>query len=209
MRRKARVRTLAVLAAEAIAVVILGSISVAVAQEYGESRGALTVRQFLEVSGDGFSANSAVKMQLTNPSTGETINLGSLTSDGVGRLTGSIILPEDLAAGTYTLAAIGVTADGATRILSAGLQTPGAAAEQTPCEPSGGLPVWLVVLLPVLGLLLMGGVWWWFAIGRERWKTERPAADEGLPGEATGRAGWRRLWAWLRARLERRQKADQ
>jgi hypothetical protein len=209
MRRRGRVGILVVLVGAVMTLAILVSAPTVAAQEYGESRGNLTVGQFLELSGDGFSANSAVKVQLMNPGTGETIDLGTLTSDDAGRLAGSLTLPVGLGAGTYTLAATGVTRDGATRILSAGLQIPGAAVDEVPCEPAGRLPVWLLVLLPVLGLLLMGGACWWFAVGRERWKSERPAAEGGLPGETVGRPGWRRWGTRLMARLGRGQKADQ
>jgi hypothetical protein len=209
MRRRGGVGILVVVVGAVMTMAIPAPAPIALAQEYGESHGPLTVSQFLELSGDGFSASSAVKVQLTNSSTGETIDLGTLTADDAGRLAGSLTVPQGLAPGTYTLEATGVTSDGATRILSAGLQTPGAAGGEVSCEPSGGLPVWLLILLPVLGLLLIGGACWWFTIGRERWKTGRRATEGGLPGEGVRRPGWRRWRTRLMARLGRGQKADQ
>jgi len=166
------------------ALALLAVMGGAAAQEYGESHGTLVVRQSLEVSGDGFSADSAVKMQLTDPDTGEVTDLGTLTSDGGGGLTGSITLPDGLTPGAYTLSATGVTPTGTTRVLSAGVQIPGVGAEPVPVQPSAGIPLWLLVLLPVLGLLAVGGAYWWLAIRRRRDGGQPEVAE--LPEETTG-----------------------
>ncbi len=159
----------------------------AVAQQYGESQGTLAVNQLLEVSGDGFSPGSTVKVELRNGDTGEVIDLGFLTGDDAGRLRGAIALPEGLAGGGYTLTATGVTPDGATRVLSAELQLPGLKTGETPPEPSDGMPVWLVVLLAALGPVLAGGAWWWgFVTGRRRGPATRPAAEAEPSGDGEG-----------------------
>jgi len=121
MRREARVSARAVVFGTVIVVGILAGASTAVAQEYGESRGSLGVGHRLEVSGSGFSANSAVRIELVNDDTGETTDLGTVTSDGTGTLAGSVALPEGLAPAMYTLTATGVTGDGVTRVLSVAL----------------------------------------------------------------------------------------
>jgi len=167
----------------AVALTVLTAMTGAAAQEYGESHGTLVVRQSLEVSGEGFTANSAVKMQLRAPGTGETTDLGTLTSDGGGGMTGSITLPDGLTPGAYTLTATGVTPEGTTRVLSASVEIPGVGAELAPVQPSAGMPAWLLALLPLLGLLAVGGGGWWFAIGRRRRHAE-PAAAAGPSEDA-------------------------
>jgi hypothetical protein len=165
------------------------------AQEYGESRGTLAVTHSLEVSGDGFSPSSAVTVELRSSSTDEAVDLGTLTADGTGRLEGSINLPGSLAPGPYALTATGVTPEGATRILSAGVQVPGLDTQPAPVEPAPGIPVWLLALLPVLGLLLVGGAGWWLAAARRR-QDEPSSSTEGPPTEAAEHRS--RPWPWTR-----------
>jgi len=196
------VSILAVVLAGMIVPGILAGASTAVAQEYGESRGSLGVRHYVEVSGDGFSANSAVKMKLVNDETGETTDLGTLTSDDAGALAGSVALPEGLAPGTYTLTVTGVTDDGVTRVLSAGLGSQTVAAgEEGPGGPLGGMSVWLIAGLSVLALALAADAWRWIANGHTRRRAERPAAPgglppEGLPEQTVERPGWLRPSPW-------------
>lgn len=156
---------------------ILALMPAASGQQYGESHGALAVTQSLKVSGDGFTALSAVKVQLANPDNGETIDLATLTSDRAGGLAGSIALPDGLVPGTYRLTATGVTPEGATRVLSASVQLPGVSAAPEPVEPVGGTPLWLLVLLPILGLLVGTGAGWWFAVARRTRPAEQPVGD--------------------------------
>jgi len=202
VKRRARVKNLAVVLASMIVLGILAGASTAVAQEYGESRGSLGVKHYVEVSGSGFSANSAVKMKLVNDDTGETTDLGTLTSDDSGELAGSVALPEGLAPGAYTLTVTGVTDDGVTRVLSAGLGSPVVAAgEEGPGGPLGGMSVWLIAGLSVLALALAGDGWRWIANGRNRRRAERQAAPgglhpEGLPGQTVERPGWLQPSPW-------------
>ena len=202
MRRKARASIRTVVLASMIALGILAGASTAVAQEYGESRGSLGVKHYVEVSGSGFSANSAVKMELVNDNTGETTALGTVMSDDTGTLAGSVALPEGLAPGAYTLTVTGVTDDGVTRVLSAGLGSPAiVAGEEGPGGPLGGMSVWLIAGLAVLALALAADAWRWIANGRDRRRAERPAVSgglppEGLPGQTVERPGWLRPSPW-------------
>jgi len=186
---------LGVAAMALLALAVLAVMPGAVAQQYGESQGTLAVSHLMEVSGDGFSPGSTVKMGLRRDGTDETTDLGSLACDGAGRLAGAIALPEGLPGGRYTLTATGVTLDGATRVLSAELQVPGSGSDETPDESSDGVPKWLVVLLATLAPVLAGGAWWWgYAAGRRRgaagWAAGEPGPSADGPGvEDDGRRG--------------------
>ena len=97
------------------------SVAPASAQEYAQETGDLELTKsiVLTISGDGFVGDSVVFLSLTLDGTNEVIDLGTLDTDSTGAFSGSITLPDDLAPGTYTISATGVTEDGATRVLSA------------------------------------------------------------------------------------------
>lgn len=99
----------------------ISSIALAAAQEYAQETGDLELTKsiVLTISGDGFVGDSVVFLALTLDGTDEVIDLGTLDTDPTGAFSGSITLPDDLAPGTYTISATGVTEDGATRVLSA------------------------------------------------------------------------------------------
>ena len=196
MRREWRMITLAAATVVMFALLILASASAAKAQEYGESRGALTVRSYLEVSGEGFSANSAVKMELVNDATGERIDLGTTTVDDTGALAGSIAIPDGLATGTYTLTGTGVAADGVTRVLSVTLKDPAVCAGATLVDQSRGIPAPLTVSVFALALALAGGGVWQLVTARRRDRAEGPAAPQGLPDLAAELPGSGKALAW-------------
>jgi hypothetical protein len=173
MRRKVGPTALVALAGSALALSTLLTVSVAAAQEYGESVGDLMVGYYLRVSGDGFSPGSEVRIQLTRNDTGETTNLGAAATDRGGTLAASVALPEGLEPGTYVLTATGVTTDGLTRTLSTELQNPFSGPSLGQGDPSGLQPA-LVTGLPVLALVLAGGGWWWLSAARKRRKAGRP-----------------------------------
>jgi len=190
MRPKARASALAVVFGSMILVGILAGASTAAAQEYGESRGRLGVGHRLEVSGSGFSANSAVRVELVNEGTGETTALGTVTSDGAGTLAGSVALPDGLAPGAYTLTAAGVTADGLTRVLSADLTAPGLRAEQRPGTTPAGMPAMLITSLLTAALLLAVGAWWWSAVAGKRRRGRRATPRVAVQGRTAEHPGW-------------------
>ena len=106
------------------------SVAPALAQEYAQETGDLELTKsiVLTISGDGFVGDSVVFLALTLDGTDEVIDLGTLDTDPAGAFSGSITLPSDLAPGTYTISATGVTEDGATRVLSATISIGGEAA---------------------------------------------------------------------------------
>jgi len=134
-----------------IATACLVAAPAAVAQEYVGEAGDLDVTMSATptVSGAGFAANSAVFLTLTVNSTGEVIELATLETDSLGTLSGSVMLPDDLEPGTFTLTATGVTEDGASRVLSATV---------TSADDSG--PPVMIVIAVVLALLAAIGGWW-------------------------------------------------
>lgn len=176
MRRKVGPAVLLALAASALALGSLAMPSSAAAQEYGESVGDLTVGYFLTVSGDGFSADSQVRIELAKGDTGDTTDLGAVAADPGGKLAASIPLPEGLEPGMYVLTATGVTADGLTRMLSIELQSPFSGALPEPGQPSGLQPA-LTAGLSVLALVLAGGGGWYFVLARKRRTGERAALE--------------------------------
>ena len=93
----------------------------ATAQEYASETGELdldlTVVVTVTISGDGFVGDSVVYITLVADGEDE-IDLGTLATDDLGRFFGEITLPNGLEASSYTIIATGVTAQGATRVLS-------------------------------------------------------------------------------------------
>jgi len=183
VRRKVRVSILAVVLVSMAVLGILAGASSAAAQEYGESVGDLIVGYHLTVSGDGFRADSEVRIELVKNDTGDTTDLGAVATDHGGALAASVALPEGLEPGTYVLTATGVTADGLTRMLSIELQSPFSGASPATGAPSGSRPA-LTTGLSVLALALAGGGWWWLSAAGKRRKAERAdlegRADHGL-----------------------------
>lgn len=161
------------------AVVLLGALiawsfaafaPVAMAQEYGGSSEGLVVDVAdgtLEVSGDGFMPNSAVRVALTSQDTGQTIDLGVLSSDASGAVAGQFSLPDDLPPGRFTLSVTGMAADGSTRVLSSELEVTSGGAEVVE-EPSGGLPAGAIAGIAVGAAALVAAGWWLFLMWRRR-----------------------------------------
>lgn len=177
MRRSTTLGILAAVVAGTAALGVLAAASTALAQQYGESVGDLNVGYYLTVSGDGFSADSDVRIELVKSDTGDTTDLGAVAADHGGALAASIALPEGLEPGTYVLTAKGVTADGLTRMLSIELQSPFSGASPATSAPPGwrsGLTTGLLVL----ALALAGGGWWRIVSAGKRRKAER-AEPEG------------------------------
>ncbi len=115
-----------------LGLLILGSILLTVAplasaQEYAQETGDLELTSSLVItfSGDGYAADSSVLLTLTQDDSDGAIDLGTLEVDSEGILSGTITLPDGLSPGTYTLAATGLTEDGATRVLSASVAIEG------------------------------------------------------------------------------------
>jgi hypothetical protein len=109
-----------------IALVILFALTApaASAQEYATETGELDLEVAVEImvtlSGEGFVADSVVYVVAVTAD-GDEFELGTLPTDDQGRFFGEILLPADLAGTSFTISATGVTAVGATRVLSAAL----------------------------------------------------------------------------------------
>lgn len=124
-----------------VSLLMVGSVALsvgpAVAQEYAPETGDLEVEVtkpiILTLSGDGFVGDSIVLITLTANGTGTVIDLGTLDTNPRGAFSGSITLPEGLVAllNGYTISAIGVTEDGATRVLSAEVSVGGEVTAET------------------------------------------------------------------------------
>lgn len=175
MRHRGRVGMLVAVAGGLVALSVMVLASVAVAQEYGGSTGQLRVaglavpRGSLEVSGEGFMADSVVRLMLTDKATGVTIDLGVLESDASGVLAASVALPAGLEPGAFALSATGVTTDGATRVLSADVQVTAADAGDGAGESSGGMPALAIAgIVALLVVAAAGGGWWLIASRRRR-----------------------------------------
>jgi hypothetical protein len=120
-----------------LAVGFLSLAPAASAQEYATETGPLeldvTVTVTLTIAGEGFVANSIV--YVTASADGVEIDLGTLPTDDQGRFFGEVSLPQDLDPGSFVIAATGVTAQGATLVLSTPLgvdsEVPALAASDT------------------------------------------------------------------------------
>lgn len=106
-----------------LVVALVWTAAPAAAQEYAQETGDLefTLSLVVDFSGDGYAADSTVLLTLVPEGSDGATDMGTLEVDSTGAFTGSITLPDGLAPGRYMLAATGVTEDGATRILSAGI----------------------------------------------------------------------------------------
>ena len=176
MRRSRRVS--AFVAGGLIAFAVLVPAGAAVAQEYGGSTGELTVTGSaapggaLQVSGEGFVAASVVYVALTAEATGEIVDLGALETDSSGAFSGTVTLPDGVVPGTYSLSAAGVTADGATRVVSANVDVVSVLGPTQPGEDAGGLSragwILLIAGIAVLAVALVGGGWWLFGVRSRR-----------------------------------------
>jgi hypothetical protein len=176
MRRSRRVS--AFVAGGLIAFAVLVPAGAAVAQEYGGPTGELTVTGSavpggaLQVSGEGFVAGSVVYVMLSAEATGEAVDLGTLATDSSGAFSGTVILPDGVVPGTYTLSATGVTPDGATRVASADVEVASILGPTQPGEAAGGLSrtgwILLIAGIAVLAGALVGGGWWLFGVRPRR-----------------------------------------
>lgn len=171
----------------------------ATAQEYASETGELdidlTVVVTVTISGDGYVGDSVVYITLVSDGAEDEIDLGTLATDDQGRFFGVITLPEGLEASSYTIIATGVTAQGATRVLStavnfgpeptltttpptspttsttSGTTTTSRAArgdgldpieaQLDPAVPDDPFDRILLVRALTVGLVALGGVWWW------------------------------------------------
>jgi methionine-rich copper-binding protein CopC len=106
----------------AAAVIWSLSVPIAGAQQYEDEVGDLdlvvTVSITVTMSGEGYVGDSVVYVALTSEDGEQVVELGTIPTDDQGRFFGEIVLPDDLEPGTYTIAATGVTGQGATRVLS-------------------------------------------------------------------------------------------
>lgn len=171
-------RVIALVAGGLIAFAVLVPAGAAVAQEYGGSTGELAVAGPvipggpLEVSGGGFIAGSLVYVTLSAEATGEVVDLGTLETDSSGAFSGTVTLPEGVVPGMYTLSATGVTADGATRVVSANVDVASVLGPTQPGEDAGGLSragwILLIAGIAVLAGALVGGGWWLFGVRSRR-----------------------------------------
>ena len=124
MSQKARVSMLLV------TVFLFLAAPMAQAQEYGESLGDLTLPgpgpyapgDFVSFSGDGFLPGSDVYLTLLATTDGAISDVGIAPADSAGRIDGSFVVPLGAGDGMYTVSATGVTADGATRVLSGAIE---------------------------------------------------------------------------------------
>jgi hypothetical protein len=126
------------------------------AQPYGGTTGPLTVTRsgdVWNVSGTGFMADSQVTLMLTGDG-GTEVTLGALFADSSGALAGSVPVPDGLDPGVYTLSATGVSADGATRVLSAAVTVTEEGETGVPSAP--GLPAWGIIGTVALAVLAAG-----------------------------------------------------
>jgi len=107
----------------AAAVIWSLGVPVASAQQYEDEVGDLdlevTVSITVTLSGEGYVGDSVVYVTLTSDDGEQVVELGTIPTDDQGRFFGDVALPEGLEPGTYTIAATGVTSEGATRVLSA------------------------------------------------------------------------------------------
>ncbi len=171
----------------------------AAAQEYASETGELdidlTVVVTVAMSGDGFVGDSVVYITLVSDGEEDEIDLGTLATDDQGRFFGEITLPNGLEASSYTIFATGVTAQGATRVLSTAINvgpepiltatpptssttsTTSEATTTSRAERGDGLdpieaqldtdvpddPFDRILLVRALtvGLVALGGAWWW------------------------------------------------
>ncbi len=102
------------------------------AQEYATETGELDVAiettLTAQLSGQGYIGGSVVFVTLRLGDGSEEIELGTIDTDEAGRFVGEIVIPVELATESVTIAATGVTADGATRVLTAEISLVGEAA---------------------------------------------------------------------------------
>ena len=172
----------------------------ATAQEYASETGELdidlTVVVTVAISGDGYVGDSVVYITLVSDGEEDEIDLGTLATDDQGRFFGEITLPDGLEASSYTIIATGVTAGGATRVLSTtinvgpepslasttstssttstteatttsraergdGLDPIEAQQDPDPNIPDDPFDRILLVRALTVGLVALGGVWWW------------------------------------------------
>lgn len=107
----------------AAAVIWSLGVPIANAQQYEDEVGDLdlevTVSITVTLSGEGYVGDSVVYVTLTSDDGEQVVDLGTIPTDDQGRFFGDVTLPEGLEPGTYTIAATGVTSQGATRVLSA------------------------------------------------------------------------------------------
>jgi len=197
--RMARLRVWSLLA---FIIGLMALTPLATAQEYASETGELdidlTVVVTVNISGDGFVGESVVYITLVSDGEEDEIDLGTLATDDQGRFFGEITLPDGLGASSYTIIATGVTAQGATRVLttvinvgpeptlttipptSSTTSTISEATTTSRAERGDGLdpieaqlgpggsddpddPFDRILLVRALtvGLVALGGVWWW------------------------------------------------
>ncbi len=142
-----------------VAVLILGALAVpagASAQSYQGQTGTLRVSDrtpapgaSVGVAGSGFAARSKVIISIESA----PLQLAVTTADDAGAISTTVSIPTDIALGTHTLKATGITPDGATLVLSATLEVAGS---KSGLASTGGVPPALFVVLGVFLVLGAG-----------------------------------------------------
>jgi hypothetical protein len=100
----------------------------------------------LTVSGAGFKPATSVSVQLHS----STVTLGSLTSNTVGAVDGTVSIPNSVPTGTHELDLMGINPDGTARELTATVQI------KSGTSASSGLSGWFWAGISVLALALLG-----------------------------------------------------